>query len=82
MGLCAGAIAQPPQNRSRGQVSKLLLQGDKTVLEEQLRHEHEARKAADADSANLSQQLQQEKIARSAAEQQVLCCFLDKTWLI
>ncbi|DBA89082.1 hypothetical protein WJX77_006086 [Trebouxia sp. C0004] len=47
------------------------LQGDKTVLKEQMRHEHEARKAADAESANLTRQLQQEKIARAAAEQQV-----------
>ncbi len=52
------------------------------MLEEQVRHEHEARKAADADSATLSQQLQQEEIARAAAEQQVPCCFLDKMWLV
>ncbi|DBA69182.1 TPA: hypothetical protein ACH3X2_013020 [Trebouxia sp. C0005] len=48
------------------------LQGDKTALEKQLRREHEARKAADADSANLSEQLQQEKTSRATAEQQ--CC--------
>ncbi|KAA6421898.1 MAG: hypothetical protein FRX49_08217 [Trebouxia sp. A1-2] len=46
------------------------LQGDKTALEKQLRREHEARKAADADSANLSEQLQQEKTSRATAEQQ------------